>query len=253
MAKEKNRLDEELVRRGLVETRSKAKALILAGCVFSETKKLSKAGEQVSLDIPLNIKTSEHPWVSRGGLKLDHAIKTFNLSPKDKIVFDIGASTGGFTDVLLHYGAKQIFAIDVGHGQLAWKLRNHEKVVVLEKTNARHITYDHVKTYPDWVVCDASFISLKKVLPNILHLLEQNKNNTGILIALIKPQFELEKNQIGKGGVVKDTTLHDFICNHIKDWVSSLNGWSVLGIEASPILGPKGNKEFLLYAEFSCK
>lgn len=242
MAKE--RVDKLLVDRGLVETRAKAQALILAGLVYSDTKRINKAGDQIPLDAPLNLKGQDHPWVSRGGLKLAHGIDAFQLPVKDRVAADIGASTGGFTDVLLAHGAAKVYAVDVGHGQLAWKLRQDPRVVVLEKTNARHLSATQIPEPLDIIVCDASFIGLATVLPAALALAKPE----AWAVALIKPQFEVGPALVGKGGVVKDPALHDAVCARIKDWFAAQPGWSVLGIVESPILGPEGNKEFLIAA-----
>ncbi|WP_303977943.1 TlyA family RNA methyltransferase [Dongia mobilis] len=242
MAKE--RVDKLLVDRGLVETRAKAQALILAGLVYSDTKRIAKAGDQIQLDAPLNVKGQDHPWVSRGGLKLAKGIVAFSLPVKDLIAADIGASTGGFTDVLLANGAAKVYAVDVGHGQLAWKLRQDHRVVVLEKTNARHLTPEQIPDPLDIVVCDASFIGLETVLPAALALTKPQ----AWAVALIKPQFEVGRENIGKGGVVRDPLLHEQVCARIEAWFGRQPGWTVLGIVESPILGPEGNKEFLIAA-----
>lgn len=240
----KDRVDKLLVDRGLVESRAKAQALILAGLVYSDTKRIAKAGDQIAVDAPLSIKGQDHPWVSRGGLKLAKAIEAFDLSVKDLICADIGASTGGFTDVLLHLGAAKVYAVDVGHGQLAWKLRQNPKVVVLEKTNARHLTRLQIPDLLDVVVCDASFIGLETILPAALALTSE----LAWCVALIKPQFEVGPDRVGKGGVVRDAALHQEVCERIRLWFENLPNWSVRGIVESPILGPEGNKEFLLVA-----
>lgn len=242
MAKE--RVDKLLVDRGLVETRAKAQALILAGLVYSDTKRIAKAGDQIPQDAPLNLKGQDHPWVSRGGLKLAKGIEAFGLPVKDRIAADIGASTGGFTDVLLHLGAAKVYAVDVGHGQLAWKLRQDSRVVVLEKTNARHLTQAQIPDPLDIVVCDASFIGLETVLPAALDLTKPD----AWCVALIKPQFEVGPDRVGKGGVVRDPALHEEVCARIRAWFERQPGWQVLGIVESPILGPEGNKEFLIAA-----
>jgi 23S rRNA (cytidine1920-2'-O)/16S rRNA (cytidine1409-2'-O)-methyltransferase len=242
MAKE--RVDKLLVDRGLVETRAKAQALILAGLVYSDTKRIAKAGDQIPQDAPLNVKGQDHPWVSRGGLKLAKGIEAFGLPVAGRIAADVGASTGGFTDVLLANGAAKVYAVDVGHGQLAWKLRQDGRVVVLEKTNARHLTEAQIPDPLDIVVCDASFIGLETVLPAALSLTKPS----AWCVALIKPQFEVGPGRVGKGGVVRDAALHDEVCARIKDWFGTQPGWQVLGIVESPILGPEGNKEFLIAA-----
>jgi 23S rRNA (cytidine1920-2'-O)/16S rRNA (cytidine1409-2'-O)-methyltransferase len=238
----KRRLDQLLVDRGLVETRSRAQALVMAGKVFSGERKLDKAGQQVAEDIALEVRGQDHPWVSRGGLKLAHALAHFSVDPAGWVAIDVGASTGGFTDVLLQGGAATVYAVDVGHGQLAWKLRSDDRVVVLEKTNARHLTAERVPGPVDAVVCDASFISLKTVLPAALAMVKPG----GRLIALIKPQFEAGRALVGKGGVVRDPAVHAAVCAEIRDWLAGLGGWQVDGIVPSPITGPEGNVEFLI-------
>lgn len=239
----KVRADVALVDRGLVESRAKAQALIMAGKVFSGETKITKAGHQIKEDLPLEVRGKDHPWVSRGGLKLEKAVAEFNLNLKGKTVIDVGASTGGFTDVALENGASRVYAVDVGKGQLAWKLRNDERVVVLEKTNARYLTAEQIPEPVDLVVCDASFISLKTVLPAALGFVRPG----GGLAALIKPQFEVGKENVGKGGVVRDPILHQAVCEDIADWLNGLPGWQVEGITESPIKGPEGNIEFLIY------
>jgi 23S rRNA (cytidine1920-2'-O)/16S rRNA (cytidine1409-2'-O)-methyltransferase len=243
MAKE--RVDKLLVDRGLVETRAKAQALILAGLVYSDTKRIAKAGDQIQIDAPLALKGQDHPWVSRGGMKLAKGIEHFALPVAGRIAADIGASTGGFTDVLLHHGAAKVYAVDVGHGQLAWKLRQDPRVIVLEKTNARHLTSAEIPDPLNIVVCDASFIGLETVLPAALALAKPG----AWAIALIKPQFEVGPGQVGKGGVVRDPAQHAEVCARIGAWFGALPGWSVRGIVESPITGPEGNKEFLIAAE----
>ncbi|MGH6934455.1 MAG: TlyA family RNA methyltransferase, partial [Dongiaceae bacterium] len=198
MARE--RADKLLVDRGLVESRAKAQTLIMAGKVFAGDHRVDKAGELLSADGSLEVKGQDHPWVSRGGLKLAHALSHFALDPKGAIAIDVGASTGGFTDVLLSHGAAKVYAVDVGRGQLAWKLRNDPRVVVLERTNARHLSSQEVPEPADWVVCDASFIGLETVLPAALGLTKPG----AVAIVLIKPQFEVGPGRVGKGGVVRD-------------------------------------------------
>ena len=240
----RQRADVALVERGLVESRAKAQALILAGKVFSGTRRIDKAGEQVAADQPLDVRGEPHPWVSRGGIKLAHALAHFGLDPAGRIGLDIGASTGGFTDVLLQHGAAKVYAVDVGHGQLDWKLRNDPRVVVLERTNARHLTAVQVPEPPGVVVCDASFIGLRTVLPAALALAAPG----AFAVALIKPQFEAGPERVGKGGVVRDPAVHEEVCATIRAWWEALPGWRVLGIEPSPITGPEGNREFLIAA-----
>jgi len=240
----KQRADVALVERGLVESRAKAQALIMAGKVFSNTKRVEKPGQPVSEDTPLEVKGQEHPWVSRGGMKLAHALAHFGLDPSGRVAVDVGASTGGFTDVLLHGGAAKVYAVDVGHGQLAWKLRSDDRVVVLEKTNARRLNATLIPEAPGAVVCDASFIGLSTVLPAALSLAAPG----AWAVALIKPQFEAGPEKVGKGGVVRDPAVHEEVCARVQEWWAGLPGWTVLGVEASPILGPEGNREFLIAA-----
>ena len=239
----KARPDQLLVDRGLVESRAKAQALILAGLVFSGERKIEKAGQALAEDAPLEVRGKEHPWVSRGGIKLDHALTHFGWDVAGAVALDVGSSTGGFTDVLLQRGAAKVFAVDVGTNQLAWKLRQDPRVVVHEQTNARYLTPDIVTEPIDIVVCDASFISLAKVLDTALDFAKPG----GRLIALVKPQFEAERDEIGKGGVVRDPAVHERVCAAAAEWVAS-RGWSVEGVVQSPITGPEGNIEFLLGA-----
>lgn len=242
----KARLDSLLVERGLAENRARAKALVMAGAVFSGERRLDKPGEAVPDDTPLEVRGRGHPWVSRGGLKLDHALREFALDVEGRVALDVGASTGGFCDVLLSRGASKVYAVDVGHGQLAWKLRSDDRVIVLERTNARRLSHDAVPHPIDIVVCDASFIGLQTVLPASLALAADGAD----LIALIKPQFEVGKGKVGKGGVVRDPALHEEVCMRIRDWLNGLPGWTVTGLTESPVLGPKGNKEFLIAAHY---
>ncbi|MCZ8309788.1 MAG: TlyA family RNA methyltransferase [Magnetospirillum sp.] len=239
----KKRLDQILVDRGLAESRAKAQALVLAGLVFSGEKRLDKPGTPTAEDLAIEVRGQPHPWVSRGGVKLAHALAHFALDPKGTVAIDVGASTGGFTDVLLTNGALRVYAVDVGQGQLAWKLRTDPRVVVLEKTNARRLSAAEIPEQVDMVVCDASFIGLETVLPAALALLKIG----GSVVALIKPQFEVGPARVGKGGVVRDAALHDEVCARIAAWLPTL-GFAVLGIEPSPILGPEGNREFLVAA-----
>lgn len=238
----KVRVDQALVDRGLAETKSKAQALILAGLVYADTKRIDKAGDQVPEHQALTVKGQDHPWVSRGGLKLVKGLDTFGIDPTGMVAMDVGASTGGFTDVLLTRGAARVYAVDVGHGQLAWKLREDPRVTVMEKTNARHLTVEQVSDPLDIVVCDASFIGLETVLPAPMALTRPG----AYLVALIKPQFEVGKGRVGKGGVVREPELHQEVCDRIQGWLAAQPGWTVLGIAESPITGPEGNKEFLI-------
>ena len=239
----KVRADQLLVERGLAESRTKAQALILAGLVFSGERRIDKAGQTLAPDAPLEVRGKEHPWVSRGGIKLAHALDRFGWDVAGEIALDVGASTGGFTDVLLSRGAAKVYAVDAGTNQLAWKLRQDPRVIVHEQTNARYLTRETVPEPVDILVCDASFIALAKVLDAALDLVRPG----GRLIALVKPQFEAERHEIGKGGVVRDPAVHDRVCAAAADWLRG-RGWRVVGIEPSPITGPEGNVEFLLAA-----
>jgi 23S rRNA (cytidine1920-2'-O)/16S rRNA (cytidine1409-2'-O)-methyltransferase len=236
------RADQALVARGLVESRARAQALILAGKVFSGTRRVDKAGAPVAEETPLEVRGQDHPWVSRGGLKLAHALAHFGLTPAGRACLDIGASTGGFTDVLLAHGAARVHAVDVGHGQLAWKLRGDPRVVVHERTNARTLDFAAIGEQVDVLVCDASFIGLRIVLPAALALCAPG----AWAVALIKPQFEAGQAHIGARGVVRDKAVHDEVCETIAAWWAAQRGWSVLGVTESPITGPEGNREFLI-------
>ena len=233
-----------MVLRGLAKSREQATSMLMAGIVFLDTKRLDKSGQQVPIGSNIEIKGKSHPWVSRGGLKLEKAILEFNLKCNLIIALDIGASTGGFTDVLLTKGANKVYAVDVGHGQLDWKLRQDKRVIVSEKTNARYLSSDIIKEPLDAVVCDASFISLKKIIPSGLSFLKTD----GWLAALIKPQFEVGKGLVGKGGVVRDPQLHQDVINDIEFWIKNEMNMNLLGVTESPILGPSGNREFVIVA-----
>jgi 23S rRNA (cytidine1920-2'-O)/16S rRNA (cytidine1409-2'-O)-methyltransferase len=241
----KQRADVMLVNSGLVESRTKAQALIMAGLVYSGTARVKKAGDMLPEDVALSVKGQDHPWVSRGGVKLAHGLAHFGFDAQDRVGLDVGASTGGFTDVLLTHGAKHVYAVDVGHGQLAWKLRSDARVTVLEKTNARHLTAEQIPEPIGALVCDASFIGLQIVLPAAMALCAPG----AFAVALIKPQFEAGPEQVGKGGVVRDPAVHEAVCARIGSWWSALPGWHVRGIATSPITGPEGNVEFLIGAE----
>ena len=240
----KERLDKLLVQRGFTVSRERARALILAGKVIVDDHRIDKAGVQVSVDADLRLKGEDIPYVSRGGLKLEKALTEFAIEVQGKIAIDVGASTGGFSDCLLQYGIKKVYAVDVGYGQLAWKLREDPHIVNMERCNIRHLQVDQLDDMPEVAVIDASFISLAKVLPNTLKLLAQD----AIVIALIKPQFEVGKGQVGKGGVVKDRYQHIEVVAQICELARNLN-CTVLGTTESPILGPKGNREFLIYLQ----
>ena len=243
----KLRLDQLLVDRGLVESKTKAQALIMAGKVYSDTKRMDKAGLKVLDHIALEIKGQDHPWVSRGGLKLDKGLSHFMIDVNGFTAIDVGSSTGGFSDVLLQNGAKKVYSVDVGHGQLAWKLRNDPRVVVMERTNARSLNEENIPDDIDIVVCDASFIGLQVVLPAAMERVKAG----GYLVALIKPQFEVGKGRVGKGGVVREPELHQEVCDKIEQWLTGLENWTVMGITESPIKGPEGNIEFLIAAQKS--
>jgi 23S rRNA (cytidine1920-2'-O)/16S rRNA (cytidine1409-2'-O)-methyltransferase len=240
----KVRADQLLVARGLAESRTRAQALILAGNVFAGDRRVAKAGDLLNEDAEISVKGRDHPWVSRGGIKLDHGLTHFGFDVTGAVALDIGSSTGGFTDVLLSRGAANVYAVDVGTNQLAWKLRSDPRVVVHEQTNARDLTDDIIPEPVDIVVCDASFIGLAKVLDRALDLARPGAK----LVVLVKPQFEAGREEVGKGGVVRDEAIHRRVCDEAADWVRS-KGWSVIGVEKSPITGPEGNVEFLLGAE----
>lgn len=237
------RADQLLVERGLVESRARGQALILAGLVFSGEKRVEKAGQTLPPDAPLEVRGRDHPWVSRGGVKLAHGLRHFGWNVAGAIAMDVGSSTGGFTDVLLTNGAARVYAVDSGTNQLAWKLRADPRVIVLEQTNARHLTRAEAPEPVDLVVCDASFIGLAKVLATPLSLAAPDAR----LMALIKPQFEAARDEIGKGGVVRDEAVRARVCDETRDWLEG-GGWTVEGIVASPITGPEGNVEYLIAA-----
>jgi 23S rRNA (cytidine1920-2'-O)/16S rRNA (cytidine1409-2'-O)-methyltransferase len=240
---QKRRVDQLLVERGLAESRARAQALVMAGLVFAGETKIAKPGHQLAEDTALEVRGRDHPWVSRGGIKLAHAIDHFELDPAGAVAMDIGSSTGGFTDVLLTHGAAHVFCVDSGTNQLAWRLREDPRVTVLEQTSARILTPQLIDQPCNWVVCDASFISLAKVLDVPLGLAAPQCQ----LVALIKPQFEVGREEVGKGGVVRDPALHARVCDEARAWLEQL-GWSVTGIVPSPITGPEGNVEFLIAA-----
>lgn len=239
----KQRVDQILADRGLAESRAKAQAYIMAGLVTVAGKKIDKPGHKIASDAAIELKGKDHPWVSRGGIKLDHALRHFDLDVTGLTAMDVGSSTGGFTDVLLTGGAKKVYAVDSGTNQLAWKLRQDDRVVVHEQTSARILTDQHIPEKVDIIVCDASFISLVKVLERPLEFAKDKAT----LIALIKPQFEAERNDVGKGGVVRDDAIRQAVCDKVRDWLVA-TGWDVLGITESPITGPKGNVELLIGA-----
>ncbi|MGE5269268.1 MAG: TlyA family RNA methyltransferase [Thiohalocapsa sp.] len=240
----KRRADQLLVEQGLAESRAKAQALILAGIVSVDGRRIDKAGTPLPDDAPLAVAGRDHPWVSRGGLKLVAAIEHFAVPVAGLTALDIGASTGGFTDVLLAHGAALVHAVDVGRGQLAWKLRQDPRVVVHEGVNARYLSRSQIPEPVDLIVCDASFIGLATLLPAPLTLAAEK----AALVALIKPQFEAGPKDVGKGGVVRDPAVHRAVCERVAGWIASQPGWHVVGIGDSPIQGPAGNKEFFVYA-----
>ncbi|WP_347301932.1 TlyA family RNA methyltransferase [Croceibacterium sp. TMG7-5b_MA50] len=239
----KTRIDQLLTERGLAPSRARAQALVMAGLVFVGGKRIDKPGQQVAADAVPDVRGRDHPWVGRGGVKLAHALEHFALDPTGAVAMDIGSSTGGFTQVLLENGAAHVFAVDVGTNQLDWKLRQDPRITVLEQTNARDLTPAIITQGCDWVVCDASFIGLAKVLEAPLALALPGAQ----LVALIKPQFEVRREEVGKGGIVRDPALHDRVCQEVADWLGTV-GWQVAGIIPSPITGSEGNVEFLVSA-----
>lgn len=244
MAIKKIRLDQLIVDRNLADSKTRAQALVMAGHVFMGDVKAQKPGQQVAEDTELTVKGSDHPWVSRGGIKLAHALDEFSIAVADAVAMDVGSSTGGFTDVLLANGAARVYAVDSGTNQLAWKLRQDERVIVHEQTSARILTEAHIPEAIDIIVCDASFISLAKVLETPLRF-----TRTGAqLVALIKPQFEAGRGEVGKGGVVRDEAIHRRVCDEVKMWLVEKN-WTICGLTTSPITGPQGNVEFLIWAQ----
>jgi 23S rRNA (cytidine1920-2'-O)/16S rRNA (cytidine1409-2'-O)-methyltransferase len=244
---EKRRADQLLVDRGLAESRNRAQALILAGHVFSGTRRIRKAGEQFTGDAVIEVRGRDHPWVSRGGLKLAHALDRFAIDVTGRVALDIGASTGGFTDVLLTRGAERVYAVDVGHGLLAWKLRQDSRVVPCERTNARYLSRAEIPEPVDIITCDASFIGLATILPEPLSLAA----GEAVLVALVKPQFEAGREHVGSGGIVRDSAVQMAVCERVAGWIAARPGWTVAGIAESPIRGADGNREFLLCAQYA--
>ena len=242
----KTRLDVALVERGLADTRAAAQRLVMAGLVFSNERRLDKAGHGVDPDTPIDVRGQPHPYVSRGGLKLAKALDHFAIPVEGRIALDVGASTGGFTDCLLQRGATRVYAVDTGTNQLAWKLRTDPRVVSMEKTNIRAVTRAAIPEPIELIVCDASFIGLRTALPAALALATQGAH----LVALIKPQFEVGKGRVGKGGIVREPELHQEVCDTIQTWLGEQPGWRVLGVTESPITGAEGNKEFLIAGVF---
>ncbi len=242
MSDSKERLDVLLVKKGIFQSRERARACIMAGDIFVDGQRVDKCGEKVKESSEIVFKGEELPYVSRGGLKLEKAIKSFNINLKDKVCIDIGASTGGFTDCMLQNGAKKVFSIDVGYGQFAWKLRTDPRVVCMERTNIRYVTLEQLGEAADFASIDVSFISLTKVIPVALTLLADK----GEIMALIKPQFEAGRDKVGKKGVVREKSTHLEVIKKIYDFVTGL-GCSVINTDFSPIKGPEGNIEYLIY------
>ena len=239
----KQRADQLLVDRGLAESRTRAQALILAGLAFVGDRKIDKAGQQVADDAEISVKGRDHPWVSRGGVKLDHMLTHLGWDVTGAVAIDVGSSTGGFTDVLLSRGAARVYAVDSGTNQLAWKLRQDDRVIVHEQTSARILSAAHIPEPVDLIVCDASFIALSKVLPVPMSFAKEDSR----LVALIKPQFEAERHEVGKKGVIRDAAVHARVCEEVRGWMER-SGWRVVDTVESPITGPEGNVEFLVAA-----
>ena len=239
----KIRADQMLVDRGLAESRTRAQALVMAGLVFVGDRKIDKPGQQLADDAVLDVRGRDHPWVSRGGVKLAHGLDHFGWTVDDAVAIDVGSSTGGFTDVLLTRGAARVYAVDSGTNQLAWKLRQDPRVIVHEQTSARLLTEAHVPEPGDLIVCDASFIALSKVLDVPMGFAKPGAR----LLALVKPQFEAGRGEVGKGGVVRDPAVHARVCDEVAGWLTG-RGWRVEGVTQSPITGPEGNVEFLIAA-----
>ncbi|MCP3733857.1 TlyA family RNA methyltransferase [Sphingomonas sp. RP10(2022)] len=239
----KTRADQMLVTRGLAESKTRAQALIMAGLVFAGTKKVDKPGQAFADDVVLDVRGRDHPWVSRGGVKLAHGLDHFGWDVAGAVAIDVGSSTGGFTDVLLTRGAARVYAVDSGTNQLAWKLRQDPRVIVHEQTSARILDATHIPEGIDLIVCDASFIGLAKVLERPMTFAAPDAR----LMALIKPQFEAGREEVGKGGVVRDPAIRARVCDAVATWLTGA-GWSVAGIAESPITGPEGNVEYLVAA-----
>jgi 23S rRNA (cytidine1920-2'-O)/16S rRNA (cytidine1409-2'-O)-methyltransferase len=238
----KERLDKLLVEKGVVQSRERARALIMAGKVAAEGNRIDKPGTQINADAQLQIQEGDSSYVSRGGEKMEGALKVFGIDPTWMVVMDVGASTGGFTDCILQKGAKKVYAVDVGYGQLAWRLQKDPRVVNLERRNIRYLQREEVQEEIDLILIDTSFISIEKFLPHLLGFLKKE----GAILSLIKPQFEVERGEVGKGGVVRDKALHEKVIERVSIFSRGL-GLKVLGVTESPLLGPKGNKEFFIY------
>jgi 23S rRNA (cytidine1920-2'-O)/16S rRNA (cytidine1409-2'-O)-methyltransferase len=242
--KRKERIDRLLTEKGIVQSRERAKALIMEGRVFVDGTVVGKPGEEVNPDADIRLRKEETTYVSRGGKKLKGAIEAFGVDPTGTVVMDVGASTGGFTDCILQEGARKVYAVDVGYGQLAWKLQKDPRVINLERKNIRYLKREEVEGEVDLILIDTSFISIEKFLPHLLEFLKKG----GMLLGLIKPQFEVGKGEVGKGGVVREAALHQKVIHRITGLCQSL-GLKVLGVIESPLLGPKGNKEFFIYLQ----
>jgi 23S rRNA (cytidine1920-2'-O)/16S rRNA (cytidine1409-2'-O)-methyltransferase len=240
--KRKERLDKLLVEKGFIQSREKARALIMGGRVWVDGSRVDKAGKEVDIEADIVCEEAS-PFVSRGGLKLQGALDYFRINVKDKIILDVGASTGGFTDCLLKEGAQKVYALDVGYGLLDWSLRKEKKVVPIERRNIRHFTADELDEKVDVSVIDVSFISLKKVIPSVIQCTKKG----GVILPLIKPQFEVGRGEVGKGGIVKDPEKHKLVVESMKKYFKTL-GLDIKGTVESPIRGAKGNKEFWIYA-----
>lgn len=238
----KERIDKLLVDRGIVQSRERARAMIMAGKVAVEGKRIDKPGVQVNGEARIQLQGGDSSYVSRGGEKMEGALKAFGIDPKGMMVMDVGASTGGFTDCILQKGAEKVYAVDVGYGQLAWKLQKDARVINLERRNIRYLRREEVEEEIDLILIDTSFISIEKFLPHLLGFLKKG----GAVLGLLKPQFEVGRGEVGKGGVVKDKALHEKVIDRISQFSREL-GLKILGVAESPLLGPKGNKEFFIY------
>ena len=238
----KERIDKLLVDRGIVQSRERARAMIMAGKVAVEGKRIDKPGVQVNGEARIQLQGGDSSYVSRGGEKMEGALKAFGIDPKGMMVMDVGASTGGFTDCILQKGAEKVYAVDVGYGQLAWKLQKDARVINLERRNIRYLRREEVEEEIDLILIDTSFISIEKFLPHLLGFLKKG----GAILGLLKPQFEVGRGEVGKGGVVRDKALHEKVIDRISQFSRGL-GLKILGVAESPLLGPKGNNEFFIY------
>ncbi|WP_446899366.1 TlyA family RNA methyltransferase [Clostridium sp. LBM24168] len=242
MSDSKERLDVLLVDRGIFESRHRAQASIMAGEIFVDGNRVDKCGQKIKINSRIEFKGNRLPFVSRGGLKLQKAVNNFNIDLEDKVCMDVGASTGGFTDCMLQYGASKVYSVDVGYGQFAWKLRIDKRVICMERTNIRYVKFEDIGEYIDFASIDVSFISLKKVIPPVLNLLKKD----GSIIALIKPQFEAGRDKVGKKGVVKDKSTHIDVIKKVAEFIHEI-GLKIIALDYSPIKGPEGNIEYLVY------